>query len=75
MNLKKPGGKRKLEDNWRWSSQIELNSTAKNTTQTPKKSDRYNLASYLKRIPTDPKVIDTLKRERNQALYELGNHL
>ena len=70
--FEKTWGKRKLEDNWRWSSQIQLNSTAKNTTQTPKKSDRYNLASYLKRIPTDPKVIDTLKRERNQALYELG---
>jgi outer membrane protein assembly factor BamD (BamD/ComL family) len=30
------------------------------------------LESYVKRIPTDKKVIDTLKLDRNQALYELG---
>ena len=70
--FEKNWGKRKLEDNWRWSSQIELTSNTKKTTQAPKKSNRYDLASYIKRIPTDPKIIDALKLGRNQALYELG---
>ena len=65
-------GKRKLEDNWRWSSKIETNSSNKDSIQVNTKNLRYDLASYLKTVPSNKKVIDTLKLDRNQALYELG---
>lgn len=70
--FEKNWGTRKLEDNWRWSSQIESTSKTESAIPISQKSDRYNLESYVKRIPTDKKVIDTLKLDRNQALYELG---
>ncbi len=64
-------GNRKLADDWRWSSKINTSNT-KDSTQVNQKSTRYDLASYIKTIPTNKKVIDTLKLDRNQALYELG---
>lgn len=70
--FEKNWGKRKLGDNWRWSSQIELTSKKKNAVSANQKNKRYDLASYLKKIPSDPKVIDALKMNRNEALYELG---
>ena len=65
-------GKRQLEDNWRWSSKIATNLTNKDSVQVNQKNLRYDLASYLKTIPTDINKIDTLNLDRNQALYELG---
>ena len=70
--FEKNWGTRKLEDNWRWSSQIESTSKTESANPISQKSDRYNLESYIKKIPTDKKVIDSLKLDRNQALYELG---
>lgn len=64
-------GNRALADDWRWSSKANLDNTA-DSTQVSQQSTRYDLASYLKRIPTDKKVLDSLKLVRNQALYELG---
>ncbi|WP_288955542.1 tetratricopeptide repeat protein [uncultured Polaribacter sp.] len=64
-------GNRKLVDDWRWSSKINT-TNSKDSTQVNQKSTRYDLASYIKTIPTDKKEIDTLKLDRNQALYELG---
>jgi hypothetical protein len=64
-------GNRKLVDDWRWSSKIDISNT-KDSTQVRQKSSRYDLASYIKTIPTNKKEIDTLKLDRNQALYELG---
>ncbi|MFK8059155.1 MAG: tetratricopeptide repeat protein [Polaribacter sp.] len=69
--FKRIWGDRKLADDWRWSSKISIDN-AKDSTQVSQKSNRYDLASYIKTIPTDPKEIDTLKLDRNQALYELG---
>ena len=69
--FKKVWGDRKLADDWRWSSKANIG-TAKDSTLVGQKSLRYDLASYIKTIPTDKKVIDTLKLDRNQALYELG---
>ncbi|MEE9406744.1 MAG: tetratricopeptide repeat protein [Polaribacter sp.] len=65
-------GNRKLADDWRWSSKISTNDISKDSLQINSKDLRYDLASYLERIPTNEKVIDTLKMDRNQALYELG---
>ncbi|WP_435414046.1 tetratricopeptide repeat protein [Polaribacter aestuariivivens] len=65
-------GNRKLEDNWRYSSKISNNIIAKDSLATEQKNLRYDLASYLEKIPTEKQVIDSLKTDRNQALYELG---
>ena len=65
-------GNRQLEDDWRWSSKIATNLTDKDSVQVNQKSLRYDLASYIKTIPTDKNKIDTLNLDRNQALYELG---
>ena len=70
--FKKNWGDRKLEDNWRWSSKASENVAETDSIQENKVNLRYDLASYLKTIPTDKGVIDTLTTDRNQALYELG---
>ena len=70
--FKKIWGNRQLEDDWRWSSKISINSKKKDTLKINQISLRYDLVSYLKTIPTDKNKIDTLILNRNQALYELG---
>ncbi|KGL62566.1 tetratricopeptide repeat protein [Polaribacter sp. Hel1_85] len=70
--FKKIWGNRKLEDDWRWSSKIETSATEKDSVQVEQVNLRYDLASYLKTIPSTTGAIDTLKLDRNQALYELG---
>ena len=70
--FKKIWGNRQLKDDWRWSSKISINSKKKDTLKINQISLRYDLASYLKTIPTDKNKIDTLILNRNQALYELG---
>lgn len=65
-------GNRKLEDNWRWSSEASINSKEKDSMVVNLEDTRYNLVSYLETIPTEKEKIDTLKIDRNQALYELG---
>mgnify|MGYP001564656731 FL=1 len=70
--FKKIWGNRQLEDDWRWSSKISTNNKKKDTLKINQISLRYDLASYIKTIPTDKNKIDTLILDRNQALYELG---
>ncbi|MCG1035006.1 tetratricopeptide repeat protein [Polaribacter sargassicola] len=65
-------GNRKKEDDWRWSSKADTGLTSNDSLQISKKSSRYDLASYLETIPKEKAKIDTLKLERNKALYELG---
>ena len=65
-------GARKLEDNWRWSEKATIGSSTKDSIQVSKTNAKYNLESYLRAIPTDKEAIDSLKTDRNQALYELG---
>ena len=69
--FKKIWGTRKLEDNWRWSDKATIASNIE-TEKADKINEKYNLDSYLKTIPTETSVIDSLKIDRNQALYELG---
>ena len=70
--FKKIWGNRKLEDNWRWSSSVTFASEDKDSVAVVAKDTRYDLASYLETIPTQKDKIDTLKIDRNEALYELG---
>ncbi|QOD59906.1 tetratricopeptide repeat protein [Polaribacter haliotis] len=65
-------GNRKLEDNWRYSEKASNTISKTDSVATVTKDTRYDLASYLEKIPTEQQVIDSLKVDRNQALYELG---
>ncbi|WP_405610213.1 tetratricopeptide repeat protein [Polaribacter sp. Asnod1-A03] len=65
-------GNRTLEDDWRWSSKVSLGVANKDSLQVTRRNSRYDLVSYLETIPTSQGEIDTLKLDRNNALYELG---
>ncbi len=74
-------GNRTLEDNWRWSNKALLvaedlaaNDLPSNATDPGLLGDsqKYDLNFYLDRIPKNEQVIDSLRRERNFANYQLG---
>ena len=74
-------GDRVLEDNWRWSNRNrilvtedtgELVAAVQDQEENVTEEQKYSLEYYLDRIPTDPKVIDSLADERNFANYQLG---
>jgi tetratricopeptide (TPR) repeat protein len=65
-------GTRKLEDDWRWAEKATVGGATKDSAQVTKTNIKYDLDSYLSLIPTKKEVIDSLKINRNQALYELG---
>ncbi len=74
-------GKRELEDDWRWSNKAKSlpseatgeNLVANDSLNTePTEEEKYSIAFYTDRIPTDPAVIDSLNTERNFANYQLG---
>ena len=73
-------GERELEDDWRWSNKVkslpseatgELVADA-DATAEPTTEEKYSLDFYLDAIPTDIAVIDSLRKERNFANYQLG---
>jgi tetratricopeptide (TPR) repeat protein len=70
--FQKNWGTRKLEDDWRWSEKATIGRATKDSVQVTKVNVKYDLDAYLSLIPTEKEVIDTLKINRNQALYELG---
>ena len=75
-------GKRSLEDDWRWSNKVKsqnievsegnLANSGGNSVTAVGEDQKYSVEFYLDQIPTDPKVIDSLKTERNFANYQLG---
>ena len=70
--FQKTWNNRALEDNWRWASKRAMNTSTSNSVKETVASKRYDVPSYIARIPTDTIIIDSLKTERNQGLYELG---
>lgn len=75
-------GKRPLKDNWRWSSEkadskdtvdedLVDNDTILDSAVVVE-NPQYSLDFYLKQIPTDPKLLDSLAKDRNFAYYQLG---
>ena len=70
--FKRIWGDRKLEDDWRWSEKRFTNTSTSDSLQTIKKDIRYDLDSYLSKIPSKKATLDSLKASRNLALYELG---
>ncbi len=80
-DFKQKWGDRALEDDWRWSNKartLPSEATGEAVAQTdslatdPSDEERYSVAFYTDRIPTEPSVIDSLSKERNFANYQLG---
>jgi hypothetical protein len=75
-------GDRVLEDEWRWSNRNTaqlLEDTrdsvivaGRNAKEDLTEEQKYSVEYYLDQIPTDIAVIDSLKKERNFANYQLG---
>jgi tetratricopeptide (TPR) repeat protein len=77
QEFKKIWGNRPLENNWRLSDKTSPNEsdtkTEKNEIQEEKSnSKKYELATYLDKIPNDKTKIDSIIQKRNKAYYNLG---
>ncbi len=73
--FRKIWGDRKLEDNWRISSKkTTLNNNDEEVANvTPiAENELYKPETYIARIPSDQKVLDSLAKDRNFAYYQLG---
>ncbi len=79
-SFKRIWGNRKLQDNWRWSSENNEETTDEQPTKTDPNSSLKGMAeakmldidTYLNAIPKDPEVIQKLRDENSEALYQLG---
>jgi hypothetical protein len=68
-------GNRPLADNWRLSDKTIVRNEEieeENEEDIIEESKKYDLESYISRIPTDENVIDSLKTLRNDSYYNLG---
>lgn len=78
-DFKTAWGSRKLEDNWRWSNKnvvLQANDdtavVGNATNAIVEEGQEYKVSYYMNKLPTDVTVIDSLKKERNFANYQLG---
>lgn len=67
-------GDRSLKDNWRLSSSRsnEIIEDSNELLAEVSEEERYNPEFYVAQIPSEPKVIDSIIKERNYAYYQLG---
>ncbi len=73
-------GDRALEDDWRWSNKARSLASSNadglvandSINADPTEDEKYDIAFYTDRIPTDVGIIDSLKTQRNFANYQLG---
>lgn len=79
VEFKKKWGSRSLVENWRLfkeKAKIDDNTNdsdvANEDTKSVEVDPRYTTNFYLKDIPTDTKILDSLAKERNFAYYQLG---
>lgn len=82
QDFKRQWGDRRLEDDWRRSNkstsseQIVSSITDGKSGTDGKKSildnDLFKPESYIAKIPTEPKAIDSIKTDRDMAYYQLG---
>ena len=73
QEFKKQFGNRPLRDNWIFSDQQMAGQDKSNEPKTEVvQEDRYQIDTYLKSIPKDPKVLDSIRNVRNDAYYNLG---
>lgn len=80
-------GNRPLVDNWRWAGDIQeaqknvanqesLENASKNNSAntTPEFNDtRYDINTYISRIPSDENEIASIKKDRDFAYFQLGS--
>lgn len=80
--FRKRWGKRTLKDNWRLSSSSSesSNSSNENTKDSISEKEKievenpaYKVSFYTDLLPTDSKVLDSLKKDRDFADYQLGS--
>lgn len=78
--FRKKWGKRELKDNWRLSKSSSNTSNEdekENDSIADKKETvdkpEYKIDFYVNQLPTDQKVLDSLKKERDFADYQLGS--
>ena len=82
VEFKKVWGERALDGNWRITSaktnkvvadsSNEDNNTSEKDADVNKVAEEYTADFYLKQLPTDPIAIDSIRKERNFANYQLG---
>ncbi|RAR71336.1 type IX secretion system periplasmic lipoprotein PorW/SprE [Flavobacterium aciduliphilum] len=81
IEFKEKWGDRPHVENWRISKEAvkensnadDANDTTKDDSgDTDKKDPKYTTDFYLKKIPSDAKVLDSIHTERNFAYYQLG---
>ncbi|WP_264511840.1 tetratricopeptide repeat protein [Flavobacterium sp. N1719] len=84
LEFVKKWGKRAYGENWRWSkgnttkganaSEDPDKDSADNSEKDDTKTvnPQHTTAFYIKQLPTDAKVLDSLAKERNFAYYQLG---
>ena len=76
IQFEKVWGKRELADNWRLSAtqQSGVKNDIVDAEVETKIDDRSDFLpeTYISKIPTDPKIIDSLSKDRNFAYYQLG---
>lgn len=71
----KTWGERQLADNWRWSDKTTTNISNEETDSdlaSATEDELFDPQFYIDRIPTRETAIDTLKKDRNFAYYQLG---
>lgn len=79
MDFRVKWGNRNLSDNWRWKDRGAFQPQDKNlqASQTGENENNfsgeiYQVSYYTDKIPTDPHVIDSIGKTRNEAYYQLG---
>lgn len=74
--FKKIWGNRPLEDNWRLSDKTTGNKEEEKEknqeNEETKNTNKYDLATYLDKIPSEPSKIDSIAKIRNKSYYNLG---
>jgi tetratricopeptide (TPR) repeat protein len=68
-------GNRKLEDDWRRSSKVskmDITEDENTIKESIAENELFNPDSYIAKIPTDQKKIESLFKDRNFAYYQLG---
>lgn len=85
IEFKKRWGNRPLQDNWRWNSTDYSEDLVSSKEEVIEEKDknidiqtdfvdtRYDVDSYVKKIPTDEKEIALLKKDRDFAYFQLGS--
>ncbi len=80
LEFKKLWGNRPLLENWRLNTNKEILSDTSVTADSSSKNEtiaeenvKYSTDYYIKSLPTNQKIIDSLAKDRNFAYYQLGS--